>query len=648
MNIKIQQLLISAVVSLLFIVLAVSVFIALKSNREHRDILYDSVTSNLISISIAARELLDIDRFGSYSSIEDIADDDGSYDRTLAALRSLQEKVGATYIYALKIINGEPLFIFDTDTETDTRFSAYDEIAPVHLEAFNGNDSAGIMNLVDQWGAFNTGAVPIFKDGQVIGIISTDIEDRFIRASQTAATVNVIILSVLLTAVMVVNIVIINRFVVEPISRLTDSISKAGADKCTIYGFDRKDEIGELARKIIGMTGELEAMLTQAQAANQAKSEFLANMSHEIRTPMNAIIGMTVIAKATGDPAEKDDALHKIDDASRHLLGILNNILDMSKIEADKLELTPVPTAFGELIQHVADIFHFSIAEKRQTFHLNIDSAIPDTLLCDGLRLSQVLTNLLSNAVKFTPERGTITLSAKLLGEPMGMCEIRFDVTDTGVGVSPEQQARLFRPFVQAESSTTRKYGGTGLGLALTKRIVELMDGEITLVSAPGKGSAFSFTLLIKKSKTKLNEYKKTDKTDNFETFRMLLAEDVEINREIVLALLAPTRLKIDCAENGREAVNAFAKDPARYDIIFMDLQMPEMDGYEAVRRIRASGSEKALSIPIIAMTANVFRDDIDNCIKAGMNAHIGKPLDIELVLQTLRKHLLKTPTPPG
>jgi CheY-like chemotaxis protein len=250
--------------------------------------------------------------------------------------------------------------------------------------------------------------------------------------------------------------------------------------------------------------------------------------------------------------------------------------------------------------------------------------------------------------VKFTPEYGEIGLKAHLADEADGMCTLQIAVSDTGIGISKEQQSQLFVSFRQAESSTSRKFGGTGLGLAISKSIVEMMGGRIWIESEPGKGSIFTFTVRLQRGGA-ADDREKTSFPENdarpeepidFSGHRVLLAEDVEINREIVLALLEPTGLAIDCAENGEEAVKAFRKAPARYDIIFMDLQMPKMDGFEATRRIRATEAARATEIPIIAMTANVFREDIERCLEAGMNGHVGKPLDMDEVMDKLCEYL--------
>jgi signal transduction histidine kinase/ActR/RegA family two-component response regulator len=401
------------------------------------------------------------------------------------------------------------------------------------------------------------------------------------------------------------------------------------------------------------MTRNLLRAREEAISSAKAKSNFLSAVSHEMRTPLSAVIGMTAIGKSAASLEKKDYAFEKIGDASTHLLSVINDILDMSKIEANKLELFSAEFSLEKTLRKAIDIVHFRMEDKQQNFTVNIDENIPDTLIGDDQRLTQVVANLLSNAVKFTPEQGSLRLDARLLKEKEnGACTLQVEVTDTGIGIAPEQQAKLFSPFQQAESGISRKFGGTGLGLAISKRIVEMMGGKIWIKSKLGKGSTFIFTLQVRRGAKNPNglsapaagagDSVRAGETNCFDGRRVLLAEDVEINREIVQTLLEPTGLEIDCAEDGAKAVEMFSADPCRYDLIFMDVQMPEVDGCEAARRIRALGVPGAKTVPIVAMTANVFKEDIEKCLESGMDSHLGKPLDFDEVLKTLRQYLLK------
>jgi len=534
-----------------------------------------------------------------------------------------------------------------------------------------------------------------------------------------------------------------------------------------------------LAAVLIMVLIRVDRAKNKSDMESRHKSAFLANMSHEIRTPMNAITGMITIGKSASDIERKDYCFEKIHDASSHLLGVINDILDMSKIEANKFELAPVEFELEKMLRRVVNVNNFRIDEKHLNFSIHIDSSIPRMLISDDQRLAQVITNLLGNAVKFTPENGSINLSARLVEKTNKLCTLQFMVSDTGIGISQEQQVKLFRSFEQAETSTTRKYGGTGLGLAISKSIVEMMGGGIWVESELGKGSTFIFTIQAEYNHTEEKQKRILDvnvdynnvrllvvdddndvlsyfkdiadgfgimcdtadngekalelinKNDGYHIYfidwkmpnmdgiqltreikshriensvvimisafewssianeakaagvdkflskplfpssiaetineclgvdkhqveksqaaeiagifagkRILLAEDVEINREIVQTLLDPTRLEIDCADNGLEAVNMFSDSLNKYDMIFMDIQMPEMDGYEATRQIRALDVSRAKTIPIIAMTANVFREDVERCLDAGMDNHIGKPIDFDEILNCLNTYL--------
>jgi len=396
--------------------------------------------------------------------------------------------------------------------------------------------------------------------------------------------------------------------------------------------------------EIIRAGNEAKRARDLAEYSARAKSDFLARMSHEMRTPMNAIIGMSTIGKTAPDMDKMVYAFHKIVDASTHLLGVINDVLDMSKIEADKFDLSHSTFRFQSMLNKVISIVDLIIKEKEHTFNVEIDKNIPIAITTDEQRLVQVLTNLLTNAVKFTPLHGAITLSAQLMESTEASCTIRFIVKDTGIGISEDQQKVLFTPFEQADGSITRRFGGTGLGLSISRSIVEMMGGRIWIESELGKGSSFIFEIKAGiGDEANINEITpiEINEQGTLEGKRILIAEDIDINREIVSALLEDTGVIIDFAVNGSEAVDRFLSAPVTHDLILMDIQMPLMDGYEAARRIRASGHECADKIPIIAMTANVFAEDVERCLAAGMNDHLGKPVNVDEVVQKLKEYLL-------
>ena len=408
-----------------------------------------------------------------------------------------------------------------------------------------------------------------------------------------------------------------------------------------------------------------------AEHASSAKGEFLSRMSHEIRTPLNAIIGMINIGIGTDDVEKKNYCFKRADSASKHLLGIVNDILDISKIEADKFELSYTEFDFILALKSITNIANVRAEEKHQNFVVNICDDVPAFLISDELRLSQVITNLLTNSIKFTPEKGTVTLKVEKIKELEDEVILRIEVSDNGIGISKEQQERLFMSFNQADSSISRKFGGTGLGLVISKRIVEIMGGKIWIESELGEGAKFIFTIMAKRAKgddrNLLYEKVSDEKSDiisdnmqykvpirsfNFKSYRILIAEDVEINREIMSAILEDTEISIDYAENGNKALSMFSENPDRYNLILMDINMPEMDGYETTKQIRALEAElwgkncynRNLheNIPIIAMTANVFKEDIEKCLTSGMNDHTGKPIDADALLGLLNKYFEK------
>lgn len=481
------------------------------------------------------------------------------------------------------------------------------------------------------------------------------IDNAEVGQSANNLILSLAIIPIVCLALVTVSIILVARYlkrVADKVNRFADQAASGDlSERIEITENDEfgvmEDRLNKMMDNMAEMTVRSEKMLEMAQEANRAKTEFLSKMSHEMRTPMNAIIGMVQVSEQTHDSEKIRDCIDKIDHASKNLLDLINNVLDMAKIEANKVELETVRFSVKEVFESISKVFWVRTQEKNLTLVTEAEESAAESLWADKFRYSQIVTNLIGNAVKFTPPGGRISVSAAVQEETETTVTVKTVVEDTGIGIPAEQTGKLFLPFEQADSSISRKYGGTGLGLSISKSLAELMGGKIRYEPGEKSGSRFIFTVVARKSGGEETEQVQDSrqKTYDFSGKCILLAEDIEINREIVAALLEDTGVRLDFAENGTEAYRKFSENPEKYDLIFMDIQMPEMDGLTASIKIREL--EKGRRIPIIAMSANAFQEDVAASMGAGMNGHISKPIDLNIVLETLNS-LIGAQNPPS
>lgn len=405
----------------------------------------------------------------------------------------------------------------------------------------------------------------------------------------------------------------------------------------------------ELSKRLEERSQMLCTALGEAERANNAKSDFLSRMSHDMRTPLNAIIGMTEIADAhLGNPDKVHDCHRKIALSGQHLLGLINDVLDMSKIESGKMSLNNTIISLPELLENVVAIMQPDIKARNQSFSVQPYHLQFETVCSDALRLRQIFLNILSNASKFTPKDGNISFEMKEAGrQEEDIALIQFSFSDTGIGMNPEFLEHIFDTFTREQDSRVDKTVGTGLGMAITKKIVNIMGGDINVSSKPSLGTTFVVTLPLKvvsESKHLPHEpryWDRAEKTFDFTGKRFLLAEDNELNCEIAIELLSATGAQIDHASDGQQCVEIFSRSPENYyDLILMDIQMPLMNGYAATEKIRSLPRKDAITIPIWAMTADAFVEDIAKANAVGMNGHFAKPLDILSINSELSRFL--------
>ena len=386
----------------------------------------------------------------------------------------------------------------------------------------------------------------------------------------------------------------------------------------------------------------LEAQLLAAEEANKAKTFFLSNMSHDIRTPLNAIIGYTTLARREeATPGQKDEYLGKIDTAGRQLLDLVNDVLEMSRIESGKLTLEPETADLETVVEEVADLVRTQLEGRQIRFAVSCDIA-HRWVLCDRPLLNRALMNLLCNAGKFTEAGGNVSLSLYECESDAAQATYRFQVRDTGIGMDPEFVEKLFTPFEREKTSTVSRIQGTGLGMSITKAIVDLMGGTIEVETEKGRGTAFTVTVTFPLAQAQApSEKPRGAVSEGLAGLRVLLVEDNAVNMEIAKLILTQADMQVDTAENGQIALEKVATSrPGQYQAVLMDIQMPVMDGYAATRAIRALPDPALSAIPVIAMTANAFQEDVRTAEEAGMDGHIAKPIDIAVMMQTLTEVL--------
>lgn len=406
--------------------------------------------------------------------------------------------------------------------------------------------------------------------------------------------------------------------------------------------------IDSLIKKERMQEEKLKKAYDAAKSANKAKTEFLNNMSHDIRTPMNVILGYNQLMKSLLTEPKQLDYQKKIEQSGKLLLSIINNVLDMARIESGNMKVDENFEIVGEVVDEILSTFSSEAEEKE--IHLSSSMQVTHkNILCDSTKIRKIYVNLVSNAIKYTPSGGNITITVEELPcEKEGYMKVKSEIKDTGIGMSKEYLPTLFEPFSREHNTTTRKVGGTGLGMAIVKKMVDLMGGSIEVESEPGKGTIFTFTLMHKIADKKYYSRKieTAESSDSVEKLRgkhVLLAEDNNLNAEIAVAVLEKTGLVIDRVEDGIQCVSRIEQLPSdTYDLILMDIQMPNMDGYKATQCIRHLNDKKKAEIPIIAMTANAFEEDKKRAIDAGMNGHIAKPVEIDKLISEILKYTEK------
>ena len=585
-------------------------------------IIQDNIEKRLLTECRVIEGMVSVPELQGYHTTDDM--ETPSYIELRKELAYYADRKDLVHVYFMRLSGGQVQYIIDSDINPQTNYglNKFTDTYSLILDTYNkripvfntiGNYQVGAEGLLSAY-------APILDEyGNIVAVIRVDISDKEIveRKEEAKKLTYVSIFSTIVLGV--------TGFIV-------------------IGGYRKK--------------------ANDYSVASIAKGEFLSKMSHEMRTPMNAIIGLCRMIKKTDDLGKKDEYVDIINSSSGYLLELINGILDVSKIEANKMTLNVEKFSLREVMRDIEVMLNSQVEKKSQNLKIEIPDNIPKQLYGDKTRLTQIIVNLAANAVKFTPELGNVAIKIILLEQTTSACHLEFIVQDSGIGIEEASLETLFEPFEQADGSITRKFGGTGLGLTITKHLVEMMQGTISVSSIVGEGSIFRFDAWLTLGHTepeepvielpKLETSDATIQTNLVEPVKtegkgpdctgmfFLVAEDNNINQMIAKDVFEGFGATVEFANNGEEAVKMFNENSEKYRIVFMDIQMPGMDGVEATKIIRSSNIPKAKTIPIIAMTAEVFQEDINKVITAGMNEHLAKPLDLNKVVAVINKFLLK------
>lgn len=580
------------------------------------------IHSRMLDISNTAADMLDGDKLKNLK-----AEDKGTppYQHVHDTLNYFRENINLSFIYCVQAA-GEKEFVFSVDPDPDDpgEFGSPVVYTDALYKASKGTPAVDDEPYSDAWGRFYSAYSPVFdSNGRVAGIVAVDFSAKWYDEQIAIQEKTIIICMLVSLLIYVILVVAVTR---------------------------------RLRRRVHDVTHELRSALEAADAANKAKTLFLSHMSHEIRTPMNAIIGLNSLALTNPNLPDSTKAqLEKIGASAKHLLSIINDILDVSRIESGKATLKNAEFSLSVMLDQVNSIVGSQCAYKGIKYVCHVPDGQWDVYIGDDMKLRQILINILGNAVKFTPKDGTVELRVETTARFHHKSTLRFTIRDTGAGISKDFLPKIFNAFTQEKTSVENRYGSTGLGMAITKGLVDLMNGEISVESEKGVGTTFMVTVTLTEADENA-EIRNTTKTETemvsvpeeaaaaeLSGRRILLAEDMPVNAEIVKEVLKMKGIETEHAENGSIAAEMFKSKPeGYYDAILMDMRMPVMDGLESTRQIRSASHPDAKSIPIIALTANAFEEDVQRSMQTGINAHLSKPINPEDIFTTLAELITK------